>query len=85
MLVNNRIIVILHLPAGINPRQTTATMKTTIKSGSYEATVTEINIDGKEYRVKVTYNNGDNMAFLKTYSNEKTAIRAAKRELAKII
>jgi len=60
--------------------------KMTLTNGSHKATVTTIT-DGygdKAYRVKVTYNNEMNMAFLRNYSSEKTANSVAKRELSKI-
>jgi len=62
-------------------------MTTQTTQGSYQSTVTSIESNGygdSEYRVKVTYNNGLNVSFLRSYDKEATAHRAAKRELAKI-
>lgn len=56
--------------------------------GSYESTITFIESNGygeKEYRVKVTFNSGENMSFLKGYSTLKQAQRAATRELNKVL
>ena len=55
--------------------------------GSYESTVSFIACNGygePEYRVKVTYNNGENVSLLKSYKNFNTASNAAKRELARL-
>ena len=56
--------------------------------GSYESTITFIESNGygeNEYRVKVAFNNGENMSFLKGYSTLKQAHRAAARELKKVL
>lgn len=55
--------------------------------GSHESTVSFIARNGygePEYRVKVTYNHGENVSLLKSYKNLKTASNAAKRELARL-
>ena len=56
---------------------------TTATNKSYKSTVTYLT-NQEVYRVKVTYNNGDNVAFLGSFDTEKAAIKAAKRELKKI-
>ncbi len=58
-------------------------MKKVTTQGSYEATVTFLPSQDT-YRVKVTYNYGDKVAFLRNYDTQKAADRAAKRELLKV-
>lgn len=56
-------------------------------NGSYESTISFIKENGygeSEYRVKVTYNYGEKVAFLKSFETLKSAERAAKRELKKV-
>ena len=55
--------------------------------GSYESTITFIKENGwgeSEYRVKVTFNNGENVSFLKSYDSLNKATKSARRELNKI-
>jgi len=56
-------------------------------AGTYKSTISFVSDNGygtPEYRVKVTYNSGENMAFLKGYKTLNAAKAAAKRELHKI-
>ena len=59
----------------------------TNKKGSYESTIVFIASNGygePEYRVKVTYNNGENVSLLKSYKSFKSADKAAKKELERL-
>ena len=55
--------------------------------GTYQSTITFIKENGwgeSEYRVKVTFNNGENVSFFKSYDSLNKAIKSASRELNKI-
>lgn len=59
----------------------------TNKKGSYKSTIVFIASNGygePEYRVKVTYNNGENVSLLKSYKSFKAAEKAAKKEVEKL-
>lgn len=59
----------------------------TLTQDSYEATITFISENGygePEYRVKVTFNKGENLAFLKSYNSQKAAERALSREFKRV-